>query len=86
MELGLDPSLKVMDEFNASTLWTESVYESLMEEKEKPDIFFSMIVTRGVKGWNSIFRIINELHSKRPHPEIMIKDDHPAEGEIESVP
>ncbi len=85
MELGLDPSLKVMDEFNASTLWTESVYESLMEEKEKPDLFFSMIVTRGVKGWNSIFRIINELHSKRPHPEIMIKDDHPAEGEEKRI-
>ena len=85
MELGLDPSLKVMDEFNASTLWTESVYESLMDEKEKPDLFFSMIVTRGVKGWNSIFRIINELHSKRPHPEIMIKDDHPAEGEEKRI-
>ena len=85
MELGLDPSLKVMDEFNASTLWTESVYESLMEENEKPDLFFSMIVTRGVKGWNSLFRIINELHSKRPHPEIMIKDDHPAEGEEKRI-
>ena len=85
MELGLDPSLDVMDEFTAATLWTESVYESLLEERERPDLFFSMIVTRGVKGWNSLFRIINELHSKRPHAEIMITEGQPAEGEEKRI-
>ncbi len=85
IDLGLDPSLAVMDEFNASTLWTESVYESLMEERKKPALFFSMIVDRGLKGWDSLFRIINELHSRRPHPELMIKENHPAEGEEERI-
>jgi ATP-dependent helicase/nuclease subunit A len=85
IDLGLDPSLEVMDEFNASALWTESVYECLMEERKKPDIFFSMIVDRGLKGWDSLFRIINELHSRRPHPELMIRENHPAEGEEERI-
>jgi ATP-dependent helicase/nuclease subunit A len=85
IELGFDPSLEVMDEFTASTLWTSSVYESLMEERDNPDLFFSMIVDRGVKGWNSLFRIINELHSRRPHPEMMIKEGHPAVGEEKRI-
>jgi ATP-dependent helicase/nuclease subunit A len=46
VELGLDPSLDVMDEFTSSLLWSESVYESLMEEKNKPDLFYEMIKTR----------------------------------------
>lgn len=83
LELGLDPSLEVMDEFNASILWSESVYESLIEEKESPDLFFDMMITRGVKGWDSLFRILNELHNKRPHPELMVKENHPVDGEEE---
>ncbi len=85
IELGLDPNLEVMDEFNASALWTSSVYESLMAEREHPGLFFSMIVERGVKGWNSLFRIMNELHAKRPHPEMMLKEGHQAEGEEERI-
>jgi ATP-dependent helicase/nuclease subunit A len=85
IELGLDPSIEVMDEFNASTLWTESIYECLMEEKENPDLFFSMIVERGIKGWNSLFKIINDLHSRRPHPEVMVREDHPVSGEEQKI-
>jgi ATP-dependent helicase/nuclease subunit A len=85
IDLGLDPSLKVMDDFNASTLWTEAVYDSLMEERETPGLFFSMIVDRGVKGWSSLFRIINELHSKRPFPEMMIRENHPADDEEKRI-
>jgi len=81
IELGLDPSLEVTDEFNASILWSESIYESLMEEKDNPDLFFEMMVNRGVKGWNSLFRTLNELHSKRPHPEIMLRENHHVSGE-----
>lgn len=83
MELDLDPSLDVMDEFNASLLWSESVYESLMEEKNSPDIFFEMMKDRGIKGWDSLFRILNELHSRRPYPELILKENHPVEREEE---
>ncbi len=83
IELGLDPSLEVMDEFNASILWSESVYESLMEEKNKPDLFFDMMKNRGIKGWDSLYRILDELHSWRPHPELILRENHPVEGEEE---
>ncbi|MBI5188485.1 MAG: UvrD-helicase domain-containing protein, partial [Nitrospirae bacterium] len=83
IELGLDPSLDVMDEFNASLLWSESVYESLIEEKNSPDLFFEMMRDRGIKGWDSLFRILNELHSRRPYPELILKENHPVEREEE---
>jgi ATP-dependent helicase/nuclease subunit A len=85
IELGLDPALDVMDEFNASTMWTESIYETLMEESGNPDLFFSMIVARGIKGWNSLFKIINDLHSMRPHPEVMIREGYPVSGEEQKI-
>jgi ATP-dependent helicase/nuclease subunit A len=83
IELGLDPSLEVMDEFSASILWSESVYESLVEEKNKPGLFFDMLKKRGLKGWDSLYRILDELHNRRPHPELMLKENHPVEGEEE---
>lgn len=85
MDLGLDPSLEVTDEFSASVLWTESVYEGLMAERENPGLFFSMITERGVKGWNGLFRILNALHGWRPHPEIMLKESHPVSGEEKKI-
>lgn len=81
IELGLDPSLDVMDEFAASTLWHQSIYECLLEERDHPDLFFSSIVKRGIKGWSGLFNIINELHRKRPHPEMIIRNNHPVSGE-----
>ncbi|MFH1701834.1 MAG: UvrD-helicase domain-containing protein [Nitrospirota bacterium] len=83
MELGLDPSLDVTDEFTASLLWSESVYEALMEEKDKPELFYEMMKNRGIRGWDILYRILNELHSKRPHPEIILREGHPVEGEEE---
>lgn len=76
IELGLDPSLHVTDEFNASLLWSEAVYESLLVEKEHPDLFFEMMVSRGIKGWDVLLRTLNELHSRRPIPEVMLTEDH----------
>jgi len=83
IELGLDPSLEVMDAFNASILWSESVYEGLMEEKNNPDLFFDMMKNRGIKGWDNLSRILDELHGRRPHPELILKERHPVEGEEE---
>ncbi|OGW36830.1 MAG: hypothetical protein A2Y97_06165 [Nitrospirae bacterium RBG_13_39_12] len=83
IELGLDPSLEVMDEFNASILWSESVYESLMDEKDSPDLFFDFIKNKGLKGWDSLSRILDELHSKRPYPDLILKNANPVVGEEE---
>jgi ATP-dependent helicase/nuclease subunit A len=83
IELGLDPSLDVMDEFTASLLWSEAVYECLMEEKNRPDLFYETIKDRGIKGWDSLHRILNELYGRRPHPELLLRENHPVEGEEE---
>lgn len=83
IELGIDPSIDVIDEFTSSLLWSESVYEALMEEKDKPEIFYEMMKDRGIKGWDILFRTLNELHSKRPHPELIFKEGHPVEGDEE---
>ena len=83
MELGLDPSLDVMDEFTASLLWSESVYEALMEEKDRPGLFYEMMRNRGIKGWDILYRILNELHSKRPHPELILREKQSVGGEEE---
>src|SRR3989304_8769719 len=83
VELGLDPSLEVMDEFTSSLLWSESVYECLMKEKNKPDLFFEMIKSRGMRGWDSLHRILDELHRRRPHLDLLLKEAYPVELEEE---
>lgn len=83
VELGLDPSLDVVDEFTASLLWSESVYECLMEERNSPDLFFDMMKDRGIKGQDSLFRLLDELHSRRPYPELILKENHPVDGDEE---
>ena len=83
LELGLDPSMEVMDEFNAYLLWSEAVYESLREERNCPDLFYAMMKDRGIKGWDSLSAILNELYERRPLPELLIKEHHPVEGEEE---
>lgn len=74
IELGLDPSLGVMDKLAADALWREAVYESLMAEKENPSVFFHMIKDRGLRGWDSLLRVLNELYKKRPYPEMLLKE------------
>ncbi len=85
MELGIDPTIEVLDEFAASTLWTEAVYECLMEERDRPDLFFSMITNRGVKGWDSVLRIVHELHEMRPFPELLVREQHPVGEEEKNI-
>jgi ATP-dependent helicase/nuclease subunit A len=83
VELGLDPSLEVMDEFTSSLLWSESVYECLLKEKNQAGLFYEMIRTRGMRGWDSLQRILNELHKRRPHPDLLLREAHPVESEEE---
>lgn len=73
IELGVDPSLDVMDEFEASLLWSEAVYECVMEEKDKPALFFDMMKDRGIKGWDKVFSILNTLYAKRPISELLLR-------------
>ena len=44
LELGLDPSLDVLDEFRAAQLWSDSVYDRLREEKDSPSVFLYYLV------------------------------------------
>jgi len=83
LDLGLDPSIDVLDEFSASILWSESVYECLMEEKNNPDLFYEMTRERGIRGWDSLYRTLLGLYRMRPHPELIVKENHPLEGDEE---
>ncbi|MGB9714998.1 MAG: UvrD-helicase domain-containing protein [Thermodesulfovibrionales bacterium] len=83
IELGIDPSFNILDEFTSSLIWSESVYEALMEEKESPELFYEMMKDRGIRGWDILYRTLNELHSKRPHPELILKEGHLVEGDEE---
>ncbi|MBI4683646.1 MAG: UvrD-helicase domain-containing protein [Nitrospirae bacterium] len=74
IELGIDPSLEITDEFNALLLWLEAVYECLREEREKPSLFFEMIKSRGIKGWNTLYSALKSLYEKRPLSELLLQE------------
>ena len=69
-----------MDEFEASLLWSEAVYECVMEEKDKPALFFDMMKDRGIKGWDKVFSILNTLYGKRPVSELLLKREYSVEN------
>ncbi len=85
LELGLDPAVDVIDELAARELWTESVYESLKQDEKNTSGFFRMIVDRGLRGWSSVLRALNETHRKRPYPELIIRNGSLPEGEALKV-
>lgn len=74
IELGLDPSLSVMDELNARELWAEAIFESLEAEKENPAIFYETMSKEGIRGDINLMRLLNELFSKRPQPELILRE------------
>lgn len=75
IELGIDPSLEVMDSFNADILWSEAIYESLLKDGLSEErLFYEIIRDKGVKGWNKLYNILQELHAKRPNIELGIRD------------
>ncbi|MEW6110053.1 MAG: UvrD-helicase domain-containing protein [Nitrospirota bacterium] len=75
MELGLDPSLEVLDEFTASRLWSESVYDTLLDEKDNPSVFFEYLKLKGLKGWGLLYRTLDTIHGKRPYSEMILETD-----------
>lgn len=67
LDLDIDPSISVMDSFNAGILWSEAIYESLLEDGRNGDrLFYELIRGLGIKGWGRLYRLLNDLHSKRP--------------------
>ena len=86
MELGLDPSLEVLDEFTASQLWSESVYDTLRDEKDSPSVFFDYLKFKGLKGWDILYRSLDSIHARRPYSELLTEKDHsdfsPEEGQL----
>ncbi len=73
LDLDIDPSLEVMDGFHADMLWNEAVYECLMEDA-KDGLFYAAIKESGIKGWNKLYSMLGELHAKRPHIEMGVKN------------
>ncbi|HAK87843.1 MAG TPA: hypothetical protein DCP24_01985 [Nitrospiraceae bacterium] len=73
LDLDIDPSLEVMDGFHADMLWNEAVYESLMEDSEQ-GMFYAAIKESGIKGWNKLYGMLGELHAKRPHIEMGVRN------------
>jgi ATP-dependent helicase/nuclease subunit A len=74
LDLDIDPSLEVMDGFNADILWNEAVYECLLEDNASGDrLFYEVIKDSGIKGWNKLYSILGEIHGKRPTIEFGVK-------------
>jgi ATP-dependent helicase/nuclease subunit A len=71
LDIGLDPSLDVLDEHRSTQLWSASVYEALRDEKDKPSVFFEYLAQKGIKGWGILFRILNEIHARRPYSDFL---------------
>ncbi|MEK6671905.1 MAG: UvrD-helicase domain-containing protein [Nitrospirota bacterium] len=76
LDLDIDPSIRVMDSFNAGILWSEAVYESLLEDgRNGGRLFYELIRGLGIKGWNRLYRLLEDLHSKRPLLEFGLIND-----------
>ncbi len=87
LELNLDPSLEVLDESMASQLWSESVYDAVREEKDRPSVFFDYLKEKGLKGWGLLFRTLDAIHARRPYAEFILeeKDNMPDSEEARLI-
>jgi len=73
LDLNIDPSLEVMDSFNAGILWSEAIYETLIEDGMSGEQkFYDAIKEGGIKGWDKLYKLLNELHAKRPAVEMAL--------------
>ncbi len=71
LDLNIDPSLEVTDSFNTGILWSEAIYETLVEDGISGEQkFYDVIKKSGIKGWDKLYKLLNELYVKRPafHP------------------
>lgn len=84
LELGLDPSLDVLDTFGASRVWSESVYDTLRAEKDAPALFFDYLKRKGVKGWGILYGMLEAIHEKRPYSEFLLEESDENRGAEEA--
>lgn len=85
LDLGLDPSLEVLDEFTASQLWSEALHDALRDENNKPSVFFEYLRIKGLKGWNALRKTLDAIHKKRPYSEFLLEPGtalSPEEGRL----
>lgn len=76
-ELGIDPALDIMDEMQAAQLWSDAIYERLRMERDRGTALSGLISERGLKGWASVVRVLNEMHRKRHFIEMLIESGGP---------
>lgn len=75
IDLGIDPSLDVMDSFTQDIMWQEAIYESLLEESQTGKGLFSGVLKKGgIKGWNKLYSLLHDIHKKRPNIEFGFKN------------
>lgn len=75
LDLGIDPSLDVLDSFSQDILWSEAVYESLLKEGQMgKGVFSETLKKEGIKGWNRLYSIFEEIHKKRPYIELGLRN------------
>jgi ATP-dependent helicase/nuclease subunit A len=76
IELGLDPSLEVMDEQRSRDLWNEALFDTLLSEREirqgDEGVMFAIMRDRGIKGWGALKRNLEMLSRKAPMPEMLL--------------
>jgi len=87
IELGLDPSLEVMDEHRARDLWNEAIFDILHSERDMKSggdrIMFGIMRDKGIKGWGPLKRNLDILSNKAPMPEMLLLSgqvEHSIEG------
>lgn len=73
IELGIDPSLDVLDEIEARELWEAAVYGELMAERDSPSLFFQKIKQGGLKGWAPLKNVLDFLYGKRPETDLALE-------------
>ncbi len=78
LDLGLNPAIDVLDEFQAKQLWTESVYEAIRQERKHPSLFFNYLKYKGIKGWSGLYSTLTAIHSRRPYTEFLLVQQAPA--------
>lgn len=75
LDLDIDPSLNVCDDFISKILWDESIYSVLYSE-EGQEIFKTLLseFSEGVKNFAKIKELIDSLFYKRPLVDLILEE------------
>jgi len=75
LDLDIDPSLNVCDDFISKILWDESIYSVLYSE-DGQQIFKTLLseFSEGVKNFGKVKELIDSLFYKRPLVDLILED------------